>query len=82
MVSPSLPNNGTTIFVHYPSENLDTNVFTPTHREIYNPIPVMREKLSFETPTAGQFSVELSPENQKFFDLTVYGINSGYSGNF
>jgi len=82
MVSPTLPDNGTTIFVHYPSENLDTNVFDSTHREIYNPIPVMRERLSFETPMAGQFSVELNQKNQKFFDLTVYGINSGYSGNF
>ena len=82
MVSPSLSNRGTTIFVHYPAENLDTNILDATHREIYNPIPVMRERFSFETPLAGQFSVELSQKNQRFFDLTVYGINSGYSGDF
>ena len=67
---------------YYPAHNIDKGTLDNVHREIYNPIPVMRETLEFEVPLAGQFSARLDDKNQKFFDVTVYGLNSGFSGDF
>jgi hypothetical protein len=82
MISPELPNNGRTVFVHYPAYNLEEDTLDSSHREIFNPIPLMREKLPFESPVAGQFSVEMNPDNQKFYNVTIYGVYSGFSGDF
>jgi hypothetical protein len=42
----------------------------------------MRETLDFETPGAGQYSLALNTANEKFYDLTVYGINGDFTGEF
>jgi hypothetical protein len=81
MISPVLPNNGETVWVHYPGYNLDDGHLDTSRREIYNPTPVMRQKLDHEVAMAGQFSLELDSRNQKHFDVRVYGVNSGYSGS-
>lgn len=67
------------VWAHYPAYDTSSNLLNLNHREVVNPISLMRENLPHETPLAGRYSVSLDPATQRF-NLKVYGFNSGYSG--
>lgn len=66
-----------TVFVHYPSYDpyLDKDLYN--HKEIVNPQPIFREKHISEEASIGKFDLNLNSNN--YYDLTIYGILSGYS---
>jgi hypothetical protein len=80
--SPIRPDDGGTIWIHYPAYNLENGVLDSNHREIYNPIVAMRENLDFHTAIPGEYQIELDDKNLRHFNITIHGIHSGYTSNF
>lgn len=69
-----------TLFVYYNSYDYNTQESIPGYKEIVNPQPIFRERYMYETPGIGKFDLALSTNN--YYDLKIYGIYSGNSGQF
>jgi hypothetical protein len=69
-----------TLWVNYPGYRFSDG-FTETRKEIVNPIPTMRERSIYADPVAGQYFLSPSNDN-KNYDIRVYGIYSGFTGMF
>ena len=69
---------GQSVFVHYDSYDIYSKEEAASYKEIVNPQPIFREKHSQETPNIGYFSLDLNESN--YYDLTFYGLATGYSG--
>lgn len=82
MVSTQAPSNGNTVWVNYKGYRLEDGAVEPNRKEIYNPIPIMRQRAPNEFPRAGQFSVSLNKSNEKYFDVTVHGVDRNFTGYF
>ena len=70
---------GESIFVHYDAYDPSSNEIYPGYKEIINPSPIFRERHDSEVPKLGVYDLNLNTNS--YYDLCVYGINSGYSGN-
>lgn len=70
------------VWVYYDGYNFDTGTVEAAKKEIVVPKPLVRETLSFETKKPGRFSVSAESIESDRFDLTFYGLQSGYSGQF
>ena len=69
---------GESLFVHYTAYDSNNNII-PGHKEIINPMPIFRERHYSESPKLGVYDLNLNTNS--YFDLCLYGINSGYSGS-
>jgi hypothetical protein len=72
-----IPNE--TVFVHYDAVDLYDGTVVANYKEIVNPQPIYRERYATEEKGIGKFDLTLNTNN--YYDLTIYGIASGYSGN-
>ncbi len=66
------------VFIHYNSYDLASNSSAGSQKEIVNPQPIFRKRLENEPAGVGKFDI-IANENG-YFDLKVYGIESGYNG--
>jgi len=66
------------VFVHYDSYNYSDSQTIIGFKEVVNPQPVFRERREQEDKEIGRFDITLN--TQGYYDLTLYGIASGYSG--
>jgi hypothetical protein len=82
LYSPTLPSNDNTIWIHYPGYRLSDGKIDASRKEIYNPIPLMRKSLPYEYPAAGQFTISVDQSNDKYYNLTVHGLDRSYTGYF
>lgn len=71
-----------TIWVHYPAYRFRDGKIDRSHREILNPAPIFRKRVDYLPANAGEFSTNLDPDRHKKYWLTVYGVNSGVTGEF
>lgn len=66
-----------TVFVYYPGYDPYLGKDLYNHKEVVNPQPIFREKHISEEASIGKFDLNLNSNN--YYDLTIYGILSGYS---
>lgn len=67
------------VWVHYQSFDYSNSKIDIGHKEIVNAIPIMRKKFEGGIPLPGQY--ELTTDADTYLhSITLYGINSGYSG--
>lgn len=66
------------LFIHYNAYDFTSHEETPGYKEIVNPQPLFRERHTTESPDIGKFDLILNSNN--YYDLKIYGIASGYSG--
>lgn len=70
---------GESLFLHYTCYDSSTKEIIPGYKEIINPMPIFRERHYSESPKIGLYDISLNTNS--YFDLCLYGINSGYSGS-
>lgn len=70
--------DGESVFVHYNGFDYASNQEVIGHKEVVNPQPIYRERQIGESPEVGRF--DLLMDSQGYYNLTVYGIASGYNG--
>jgi len=66
------------VFIHYNSFDLSSSSDMGQQKEIVNPQPIFRRRLENEAKGVGKF--DILPNENGYFDLKVYGIESGYNG--
>jgi len=69
---------GQSVFVHYDAYDIYSEEETASYKEIVNPQPLFRKKHQSESPAIGQFALDLN-END-YYDLTFYGLATGFGG--
>lgn len=70
--------DGESVFVHYNGFDYASNQELIGYKEVVNPQPIYRERQIGENPEVGKF--DLLMDAQGYYNLTVYGIASGYNG--
>lgn len=70
--------NNQSVFVHYEAYDIGTKQKTAGYKEVVNPQPIFREKHPSESPEIGLYSLDLNATS--YYDLTFYGLATGYSG--
>lgn len=66
------------VWAHYSSVDTFTNEVSLTHKEIINPIPIMRPEVLTGSFMPGRYSISYSPDSL-LYSLNIFGVNSGYA---
>lgn len=66
------------VFVHYDAYDIGSQQEIAGYKEVVNPQPIFREKHPAEEPDIGLYSLDMNATS--YYDLTFYGIATGYSG--
>ena len=69
---------GKSVFVHYDSYDVTSETDELAYKEIVNPQPIFREKQDYESPSVGYFDLSLNEE--RYYNLTFYGLEATFSG--